>query len=130
MIRRSYKYRIYPTKKQISYFENCFSMCRHLYNWALIERKEAFEKDQTKIRYQDQQNGLLKQVKEERPWYQSVHSLALQDVLHRLDNAYKGFYRRVTNKKKGVAFGYPKYKRQGDWNSLTYAQYTSKKPTL
>lgn len=102
-------------------------MCRHLYNWALTERKEAFEKDKTKIKYQDQQNRLLKKVKEERPWYKSVHSLALQDVLHRLDNAYMGFYRRFSSKKKGVAFGYPKYKRQGDWNSLTYSQYATKK---
>ncbi|WP_124328883.1 helix-turn-helix domain-containing protein [Desulfonema ishimotonii] len=32
LIRKSFKYRIYPTGAQISNLENQFSMCRHLYN--------------------------------------------------------------------------------------------------
>ncbi|MCP4747177.1 MAG: helix-turn-helix domain-containing protein [Desulfobacteraceae bacterium] len=32
-LRKSFKYRIYPIKSQISMLENQFSMCRYLHNW-------------------------------------------------------------------------------------------------
>ncbi|MCP4119493.1 MAG: helix-turn-helix domain-containing protein, partial [Desulfobacteraceae bacterium] len=44
LTRKSFKYRIYPTKAQISTLENQFSMCRYLYNWNLAERIEAYQK--------------------------------------------------------------------------------------
>ncbi|GBC59529.1 hypothetical protein DENIS_0468 [Desulfonema ishimotonii] len=68
VIRRAYKYRIYPTKAQISNPENQFSMCRHLYNRSLAERTDAYEKDGTAISYHQQQNS-LPELKKKRPWY-------------------------------------------------------------
>lgn len=125
LLRRAFKFRIYPSRSQISYFENCFSMCRHFYNWALEERETAYKSNQTKLKYKDQQNGILLRVKEEKPWFTSVHSQALQNVLRRLDNAYLAFFRRC---KKGEAPGFPKYKKYGQWSSLTFAQYNTTKP--
>ncbi|WP_353805727.1 helix-turn-helix domain-containing protein, partial [Desulfobacter sp.] len=79
LIKKSFKYRIYPTRSQVSNLENQFSMCRHLYNWNLKERIEAYEKDGTTISYNQQQNQ-LPQLKIERPWYKGVYSQVLQDV--------------------------------------------------
>ena len=124
LINKSFKYRIYPSKSQMSTLENQFSMCRHLYNWNLAERIEAYQRDGATISYSQQQNK-LPSLKEERPWYKSIHSQVLQNVLHRLDVAYQAFFRRV---KEGGVPGFPKFKKRGQWNSITYPQYR-KRPT-
>jgi len=124
LIRKSFKYRIYPTRTQISTLENQFSMCRHLYNWNLAERIEAYQEDGTTISYNQQQNK-LPVLKEERPWFKSVHSQLLQDVLRRLDNGYQAFFRRVKN---GENPGFPKFRKRGQWDSITFPQY-HKRPT-
>ncbi len=86
----THKYRIYPTKAQISRLENQFSMCRHLYNWALDDRIWLYENHGVPISKFDQINELTL-LKEERPWFKSVHSQVLQNILARLDLAYKSF---------------------------------------
>jgi len=125
LTRKSFKYRIYPTKSQISKLENQFSMCRHLYNWNLAERIEAYQKDGTTISYNQQQNN-LPALKDERPWFKAVHSQVLQDVLRRLDNGYQAFFRRIKN---GETPGFPKFKKRGQWDSVTFPQY-QKCPTI
>ena len=76
------------------------------------------------VNYNYQANK-LPSLKEERPWFKSVHSQVLQDTLKRLDKAYQNFYRRVREGKEKA--GYPEYKKKGQWDSITYPQY-SKKP--
>lgn len=116
---KSYKYRLYPVKSQITNMENQFSMLRHLYNWSLAERIEAYQNPKEPVNYYTQQNNLPK-LKVDRPWYKGVHSQTLQNCLKRLDLAYQNFFRRVKQKE---APGFPKFKKKGQWNSLTYPQY-------
>jgi hypothetical protein len=49
-----------------------------------------------------------------------VHSQVLQNVAVRLDLAFKAFFRRC---KAGGAPGYPRYRGQGRYNSMTFPQY-------
>ena len=125
-MKKSFKYCIYPTKSQIATLENQFSMCRHLYNWALAERKDVYEKSGKSILYNTQQNQ-LPALKKIRPWYKSVYSQVLQDVLKRLDKAYQNFFRRVKQLscKKGGTPGFPRFKKRGQWYSITYPQYSA-----
>ena len=67
-----------------------------------------------KVDYYSQANN-LPLLKKERPWYKGVHSQVLQNTLKRLDDAYNGFF----NEGKG----YPKYKKRGEYSSITYPQY-------
>ena len=77
------------------------------------------------INYNLQQNE-LPLLKAERPWYKSVHSQVLQNVLKRLDLSYQAFFRRV---KEGLeAPGFPQFKKYKQWDSITYPQY-SLRPT-
>lgn len=117
MIKRTYRYRLYLTSAQITYFENVFSMCRHLYNWSLEERIQAYETEKRTVTYLEQQNS-LPALKKVRPWFKSVYSLVLQDVLRRLDLAYQKFFNQ--------RYGFPKYKKKGQWNSITYADHYKK----
>ncbi|MCP4748653.1 MAG: helix-turn-helix domain-containing protein, partial [Desulfobacteraceae bacterium] len=118
-IRKSFKYRIYPTKSQITALENQFSMCRYLYNWNLQERIETYEKERLSVTYNQQQNK-LPELKKQRPWFKSVYSQVLQDVLKRLDKGFQSFFQRT---KQGGIPGFPKFKKKGQWNSITYPQY-------
>ena len=86
----THKYRIYPTKAQITRLENQFSMCRYLYNWALADRIWLYENHGVSISRYEQINELVL-LKEERPWFASIHSQVLQNVLVRLDLAYQSF---------------------------------------
>jgi putative transposase len=118
---KSYKYRIYPTKSQITKIENTFSICRALYNNALEHRLTEFKRTGRAINYYEQANS-LPEIKSMFPWYKSVYSTVLQDVLKRLEKSYQSFFRRMKDSKiKSSEKGYPKFKKKGQWNSITYA---------
>ncbi|WP_243027042.1 helix-turn-helix domain-containing protein, partial [Thermus albus] len=44
VLRKAFKYRLYPTKPQKRDLEKVLSLCRQLYNAALRERREAYKK--------------------------------------------------------------------------------------
>ena len=119
IIKRTYKYRIYPTKSQCTCLENQFSMCRHLYNWALEDRIWFYQVHGISLSLYDQINE-LPVLKSQRPWFKSVHSHVLQNVLRRLDVSYKNFFRDPGN------VGFPKFKKYKQWQSITYHQYLSR----
>ena len=47
-MRRSYKYRLYPTRQQSVALQKTLDTHRHLYNRALAERKEAWEQTRSR----------------------------------------------------------------------------------
>jgi putative transposase len=115
---KAYKFRLYPTRKQIGTLEWILRRCKELYNAALQERKEAYEQYGVSVYYGMQATQLpaLKEVREE---YQQIHSQVLQDVLRRLDKAFTAFFRRVEN---GETPGYPRFKGEDRYHSFTYPQ--------
>jgi putative transposase len=122
ILRKAYKYRIYPTKAQQTNLKNQFSMCRYVYNWSLKERMDVYEQEGRSVSWYEQKRQ-LPLLKKARPWFKGVHSQVLQDVLRRLDNAFDAFFRRV---KQGDVPGFPKFKKRGRWSSITYPQYTQR----
>jgi putative transposase len=92
--------------------------CRELYNAALQERRDAFRMVGKSITYYDQANQ-LPEIKEIREEYQDIHSQILQDVLRKVDKAFKAFFARC---KRGDNPGYPRYKGKGHYDTFTYPQ--------
>lgn len=43
-MRKAFKYRLYPTQPQQKDLERTLELCRHLYNAALQERRDAYKK--------------------------------------------------------------------------------------
>ncbi len=115
---KAYKFRIYPTKKQIGTFEWMLRRCKELYNAALQERRDAYQLCGVSVSYSMQADQLpaLKQLREE---YQDIHSQVQQDVLRRLDKSFDAFSRRVEN---GENPGYPRFKSGDRYDSFTYPQ--------
>src|SRR5712692_8025907 len=102
---KAYKYRLYPKKQQAEKLQWTLDRARELYNAAIQERRDAYRMCHISISY-NQQAVQLPEIKEVRPEYQDIHSQVLQDVLRRVDKAFKAFFRRVKN---GETPGYPRF---------------------
>lgn len=116
---KTFKYRIYPTKAQETQLEQQLEICRWVYNKVLGTRKDAYEKDGVSLNYYDTKK-LLPEWKKVEPKFKLVHSMVLQDIVLRVDLAYRAFFRRV---KAGEEPGFPRFKGKGRYDSMTYPQY-------
>jgi putative transposase len=116
---RTYKYRLYPTRKQGERLTWWLDRCRELYNAALQERRDAYKMCKVSVNYYAQANQ-LPAIKEARPEYGEVNAQVLQNVLRRADKAYAAFFRRV---KIGHKPGYPRFQGRDRYDSFTYPQW-------
>jgi putative transposase len=91
---------------------------RELYNAALQERRDAYRMAGKSITYYDQASQ-LPEIKEIREEYQDIHSQVLQNVLRKVDKAFKAFFARC---KRGETPGFPRYKGSNQFDSFTYPQ--------
>ncbi len=118
VIRKSFKFRIYPSRSQVLILENTLDLCRELYNAALQERRDAYDLNRVSISCFDQQKQ-LSEIKKIRDDLKSVHSQVLQDVLKRCEKTYDAYFSRL---KKGKKVGKPRFKGQNRFNSFCYPQ--------
>lgn len=118
VVRKSFQFRLRPTKKQKKALERQLNECRWLYNELLEQRKLSYEElDSTLTKYQ--QLMFLPELKEERPALMAIHSQVLQNVVDRLDKAFQAFFRRC---KAGEKPGFPRFRGMHRYNSFCYPQ--------
>ena len=98
---KTYKYRIYPNKKQREIIAKTFGCCRFVYNHYLAKRIEMYEKNKETFSYVQCSNDLTN-LKKELEWLKEVDATALQSSLRDLDMAYQKFFKEHS--------GYPKFK--------------------
>lgn len=118
-MRKMYRYRLYPTKKQLKVLETTLEECRWLYNSTLAYRKDAWEQKQRSVSYYESK-ARIPLLKNERPSLKYVHSQVLQNVTERVELAFQGFFRRVKQGEEEP--GYPRFKGYGRYDSFTYTQ--------
>ncbi len=112
-MRRTYKYRIYPNKKQRNNLLNQFNICKQVYNNFIessINTYESSKKTLNKFDFNKQLSGKHKEV----------HSQALQNVSDRACKAFQNFFRRAKDKKCKEK-GFPRFKSRV--KSITYPQF-------
>ena len=112
---RNYEYRIYPNKTQRIVLFDTLRVCKDLYNACLERRKTLYETTSKGM-------SVYTQIKEKHTYsvdISSVYSRVTQNVCDRVDNAFKGFFRRV---KCGDEPGYPRFKSLNRYDSFTYSQ--------
>jgi putative transposase len=117
-MRKTFKYRLYPNKRQQRLLDQQLEECRWLYNSLLAARRDAWEQRQESLRLYDQQ-ATLPTLKAARPTLGSVQSQVLQNVAVRIDLAFQAFFRRV---RTGETPGYPRFRGKGRYASVTYPQ--------
>ena len=117
-MRKTFRYRLYPSKEQVVLLASQLAEACFLYNAALEERREAWRMQQVSRTYYDQANQ-LKAIR-------AAGDLALanfsccQDVLRRVDKAFNAFFRRL---KAGQTAGYPRFRSWRRFDSITFPSY-------
>lgn len=108
---RSYRYRIYPTKRQAAALENQLAFACDFYNAALEQRIWAWRTwNQRVTRFaQDAEIKTLKPAE--------MNTEVLGMALHRLDLAFTAFFRRLS---AGETPGFPRYKATARYNTLSW----------
>ena len=83
------------------------SVLNRLYNSALEERKNAWEKDRKSVSLYDQMKGLTRKRKADPEGLGAIAVKAERGMLFRLDRAYQAFFRRC---KAGEKPGHPRFR--------------------
>jgi putative transposase len=117
-VHKTYKYKLKPTPEQERVLGRTLTLCRHVYNAAIGERREAWQKCSTSISYY-QQKAELPGIRESLPEYGEVNAQVLQDVVLRVDRAFQAFFRRL---REGQTPGYPRFHGRDRYNSFTFPQ--------
>ena len=114
MIRKAYKYRIYPNKAQKEYFAKCFGCVRFFYNKSLSDMNDIYKVTK---KYEDIAPATYK---EDYPFLKEVDSLALAFAQQYRNMAFGLFFRGINH--------FPKYKsKRNDQSYTTYNQKGSVK---
>ncbi len=113
----SYKYRLYPSRAQAEALETMLGAFCDLFNAGLQQRIEAYRRQGKTLRYADQANELkaVRAVDERLGGYSFS---AEQQVLRRLDKAFKAFFRRL-KERKGKA-GFPRFRAKSRFDSAEF----------
>jgi putative transposase len=110
-MRKTFRYRLNPNKPQIKALTAILKLCCDLYNDARYLKEWVYKVSGT--------NHYSYPFFKHRKPYNSLHSQVLCDVLNRVDDTYKAFFRRV---KQRQTPGYPRYKSFDRYDSFTYPQ--------
>lgn len=114
MIRKSYRYRLYPNKAQATLLDKHFGCVRFIYNHGLAEKVEHYEKTGESLSRYKIQAQLPEMKREGQPWLAEVNAQALQASLINLEQAFVNFFR---NKSK-----FPRFKKKTDRQSFQAPQ--------
>ena len=115
-MKRTYKYRVYPTRDQERWLYAEFKHQKKLYNYMLQMRSQMYTYGSISVSRIDQINHLAK-LRENNTYY-SDHSQDMQvSTIKRLDAAYDNFFERCKDPKERKK-GHPKFK--GSVRSVTW----------
>jgi putative transposase len=127
----TYEYKVMPTDEQIQIIEHTLTVCRHVWNFALRERKDWINSRKCPVNacsivseyitpadapypnYYEQANSLTR-AKANFPELKTVNAQVLQQVLRKLETAF------VDMKRKGM--GFPRFKNKYRMRSFVYPQ--------
>ena len=115
LIRKAFRYRLYPNTEQQKKLAVQFGHARFVWNWGLHLRKTTYQETGKGIPYH-QLAGKLVELKgtPEAEWLKEANSQALQQKLQDLDRAYTNFFAKRAR--------FPRFKSKRDNQSIRYPQ--------
>ena len=119
-MRKAYKYRLYPNRKQEQALTTMVETHRHLYNRALAERKNAYEQEQRSLTY-EHQSAHLKEERQTNSYLAQTNFSSCQATLKRLQRAFETFFRRVQEGAEKP--GYPRFKGKYRFDTVVFPSY-------
>ncbi len=115
-MKRVERIRLYPSPHQQSALRFMLDVTRQLYNALLQQRRDAYRLRGRALASRDQYAELTA-LRREDARVAAVYRECEDAVLHRLDLAFAGFFRRL---KSGETAGYPRFKPAARWHQLTF----------
>ena len=109
IVRKGFRYRIYPTREEQRKLVAQFGHARYIYNWGLSQSQDKYPG----YNHLAKQLPILKKTSET-VWLKESHSQILQQSLKDLDRAFQNFFAR-----RG---GYPHFKSKRTKQSIRYPQ--------
>jgi putative transposase len=110
---KALRFRLYPNNVQEKKMMRMMDASRRLWNDALGHRQRRWQERRQSTSYNLQQ-WILTEERHRDPLLGELYSQSAQDILHRLDKAFEAYFERRA--------GYPKFKKDSQWGSLTYPQ--------
>jgi len=131
MLTLTYEYKLIPTKAQIAEMEHILEVCAYVWNYALRERKDWIASRKCPVNACSLQGEYIVSADTPYPGYaeqckalteakktderlRSVNAQVLQQVLRKLDKAFKDM--------KDRNFGFPRFKKRGAMRSFVFPQ--------
>src|SRR3990172_3125220 len=118
-MRKTYLYKAKINKQTEANCNQWLGLCHNLYNQALEQRINAYKEKKESISAFKQMSQ-LPELRKSSTELKAVVSQVLQDVIQRLDKAYKSFFQRV--KQGNGKVGFPRFKSKSRYDSFTLKQ--------
>ncbi|MQA74162.1 MAG: IS200/IS605 family element transposase accessory protein TnpB [Solirubrobacterales bacterium] len=118
-MQRTYRYRLYPTRRQAGALAAQLRFACELYNAALEQRRWAYRRCGKSVGYHAQ-SAELTELRRQAPGLcppEGMNCWSAQEVLRRLDRAFAAFFRRV---KRGEKAGYPRFRSARRFDTLAW----------
>ena len=117
-INRTYRFRLYPNRKQTELLSKHFGCSRFVYNYFLNKLKEQYKLTGNSDNYYAQAKTLTALKKqEETAWLKEVNAQTLQFAIKSLEVAYNNFFKKRAK--------FPNFKSKHSKNSFTVPQFAS-----
>ena len=116
-MKKSYKFRIYPIRKQEKRLEKALDQSCFLYNQLLDIHQQIYLSEKRTLSQFDM-NYIVTDFK-----MTHLHSHVKQNISKRISDAFNHFFRRV---KSGEVPGFPKFHKRIFYSSITFPQYKQK----
>ena len=95
VINKTYKYRLYPNRKQAMMLAQHFGCVRFVYNYFLSQRKEQYKNTKKSDNFYAQEKALTELKKNPAYlWLNEVNAQSLQHALRNLDTSYQNFFKK------------------------------------
>ena len=115
IIRKAFRYRLYPTAEQEQALAAQFGHARFIWNWALALRKAAYKETGKGIGYcKLKRLATALKYQEGTEWLKEADSQVLQAKIQDLERAYKNFFEKRAR--------FPRFKGKRDGQSVRYPQ--------
>jgi len=115
MLRKAFRYRLYPNQEQVAALTVQFGHARFVYNWALETRQEHYRQHGEGLSYYELKRRLTALKHEPAyAWLQEADSQVLQAKVQDLNRAFQNFFAHRAN--------YPRFKSRKGAQSIRYPQ--------
>lgn len=114
-MRKSFRFKAKLSPSTVRNAERQLRLLCELYNAALQERRDAWQRAGVSISFAHQSRQLT-EVRAADPIYAGINRKVAEDCLRRVDRAFEAFFRRV---KVGDKPGYPRFKSRRRYDSFT-----------